>query len=66
MTKPKTYRTKTGRVLTDAEIAALAEEQGRCQEHALPRRAPLVARLLQCLPNLDIDVRHRSSRTTAS
>ena len=26
MTKPKTYRTKTGRVLTDAEIVALADE----------------------------------------
>jgi len=26
MTKPKTYRTKTGRILTDAEVAALADE----------------------------------------
>ncbi len=26
MTKPKSYRTKTGRVLTDADIAALATE----------------------------------------
>jgi len=25
MTKPKTYRTKTGRELTDADVAALAE-----------------------------------------
>jgi hypothetical protein len=26
MTKPKTYRTKTGRVLTDDDITALADE----------------------------------------
>jgi len=26
MTKPKTYRTKTGRVLTDDDVTALAEE----------------------------------------